>query len=84
MRQPLVCGRHHTEVHLEEWEIRMRDGIPWVVAPSWIDRSRRLLRNAAHHPDNYRLAAREPWKAKAALPAGSVGAGALALRRPGR
>ena len=50
----LVCGRHHTEVHLEEWEIRMLDGIPWVIAPRWIDRSRRLLRNAAHHPRNNR------------------------------
>ena len=46
----LVCGRHHAEVHLEEWEIRMLDGIPWVIAPKWIDRQQRLLRNAAHHP----------------------------------
>jgi hypothetical protein len=45
----LLCGRHHTEVHLEEWEIRMRDGIPWVTPPSWIDPRRRPLRNAAHH-----------------------------------
>ena len=46
----LVCGRHHTEVHQETWQIQMRDGIPWVVAPSWIDPTRRPLRNAAHHP----------------------------------
>ena len=46
----LACGRHHTEVHQETWEIQIRDGIPWVTPPSWIDRSRRPLRNAAHHP----------------------------------
>ncbi len=46
----LVCGRHHTEVHQQTWEIQMRDGIPWVTPPAWIDRARRPLRNAAHHP----------------------------------
>ena len=46
----LVCGRHHTEVHSGEWQIQMRDGIPWVRPPKWIDRDQRLLRNAAHHP----------------------------------
>ena len=50
----LVCGRHHTEVHLEEWEIRMLDGIPWVVPPRWVDPARRPLRNAAHHPRSNR------------------------------
>ena len=53
----LLCGRHHTEVHLEEWEIRMLDGIPWVVPPRWVDPARRLLRNAAHHPPRHRPAA---------------------------
>jgi len=46
----LVCGRHHTEVHQETWEIRMLDAIPWVIPPRWIDPTRPLLRNAAHHP----------------------------------
>jgi hypothetical protein len=46
----LVCGRHHAEVHLGEWDIQIRDGIPWVTPPTWIDRSRTPLRNAAHHP----------------------------------
>jgi hypothetical protein len=45
----LLCGRHHSEVHLEEWQIQIRDGIPWVTPPTWIDPTRRLLRNAAHH-----------------------------------
>ncbi len=46
----LLCSRHHTEVHLEQWDVLIRDGIPWVRPPSWIDRFRPLLRNAAHHP----------------------------------
>ncbi len=46
----LVCGRHHTEVHQETWEIRMLDGIPWITPPRWIDPTRPLLRNAVHHP----------------------------------
>ncbi len=46
----LVCGRHHTEVHLGDWTLRMVEGIPWVQLPSWIDRHQPLLRNAAHHP----------------------------------
>jgi hypothetical protein len=51
----LVCGRHHTEVHQGgTWEIQMLDGIPWVRPPSWMDRFRPLLRNAAHHPHNTR------------------------------
>ena len=48
----LLCGRHHTEVHQQTWEIRMRDGIPWITPPSWIDPSRQPLRNAAHHPQD--------------------------------
>jgi hypothetical protein len=50
----LVCGRHHTEVHQETWEITMRDGVPWVTPPTWIDPAQRPLRNAAHHPRNNR------------------------------
>src|SRR4051794_8511906 len=54
----LVCGRHHTEVHQETWEIHMRDGVPWVTPPTWIDPAQRPLRNAAHHPRNNRGGAR--------------------------
>ena len=50
----LVCGRHHTEVHQDTWQIQIRDGVPWVRPPRWIDRTGRLLRNAAHHPDQHR------------------------------
>ncbi len=50
----LVCDRHHDEIHLGEWEIVMRDGVPWVAPPTWINQWRPYLRNAVHHPQNHR------------------------------
>lgn len=44
----LLCPRHHTEVHLGVWQLQVRDGIPWVVPPDWVDPQRRPLRNTAH------------------------------------
>ena len=46
----LVCDRHHDEIHLGDWEIVMRDGVPWVAPPTWINQWRPYLRNAVHHP----------------------------------
>jgi hypothetical protein len=45
----LVCGHHHTAVHSGLWEITMREGVPWVRPPTWVDPQRRPLRNLAHH-----------------------------------
>jgi hypothetical protein len=53
----LACGRHHTEIHQRTWDVHIRDGIPWVRPPSWIDHTRPLLRNAAHHPHHNRVEA---------------------------
>jgi hypothetical protein len=33
-----LCGHHNTSVHSGLWEITMRDGVPWVRPPTWIDR----------------------------------------------
>ncbi len=41
----LLCSRHHTLVHTGEWELAIRDGIPWVTPPAWVDPQRRPLRN---------------------------------------
>jgi hypothetical protein len=41
----LLCPRHHTEVHLGIWVIQIRDGVPWVQLPGWVDPQRRWLRN---------------------------------------
>ena len=40
---------HHDEIHHGEWEIHMKDGVPWIAPPAWINPFRTLLRNATHH-----------------------------------
>jgi uncharacterized protein DUF222 len=44
----LVCGQHHTAVHLGLWELRMFDGVPWARPPGYIDPQRRWVRNTFH------------------------------------
>jgi hypothetical protein len=44
----LLCPRHHGAVHAGIWTVRVRDGLPWVAPPPWIDPERRLLRNTSH------------------------------------
>ena len=46
----LLCSRHHTEVGQRTWDIQMINGVPWVRPPSWVDRTRPLLRNHTHQP----------------------------------
>ena len=46
----LTCSRHHDEIHHGEWEVHMRDGVPWIRPPAWINPYGTLLRNAVHHP----------------------------------
>jgi hypothetical protein len=45
----MVCGRHHTEVHAGTWVLEMRDGIPWVKPPKWLDPQQRWRRNTYTH-----------------------------------
>jgi hypothetical protein len=40
-----LCPRHHTAVHAGEWQVVLRDGLPWVVPPPWLDPQRRPVRN---------------------------------------
>ncbi len=49
----LVCDRHHDEIHLGEWDIVMRGGVPWVAPPTWINPWRPYLRNAVHHAHSH-------------------------------
>ncbi|MEU7815618.1 DUF222 domain-containing protein [Pseudonocardia sp. NPDC049154] len=36
----MLCTVHHRLIHHSLWEIRMVDGLPEFIPPSWIDRSR--------------------------------------------
>jgi hypothetical protein len=44
----LVCSRDHTALHAGIYSVEMRDGIPWVRLPSWIDAFRPWVRNTTH------------------------------------
>jgi hypothetical protein len=47
----LLCSHHHTVVHSSQWTIRMIDGLPYFIAPRWVDPSETPQRNTVHHPD---------------------------------
>jgi hypothetical protein len=36
----MLCAVHHRLIHHSHWEIRMLDGLPEFIPPSWIDRTR--------------------------------------------
>ena len=45
----VLCGHHHTLIHLGDWSIRMaHDGHPDVIPPTWIDPDRQPRRNTLH------------------------------------
>ncbi len=44
----LLCPRHHTEIHAEEWTVTIRDGVPWFTPPRWLDPDQAPLRNTVH------------------------------------
>jgi hypothetical protein len=45
----MVCGRHHTEAHAGIWTLEMRDDIPWIRPPKWLDPQQRWRRNTYPH-----------------------------------
>lgn len=42
-----LCWHHHRTLHLSQWQIRMRNGVPEIRGPSWWDRERRWRPSAA-------------------------------------
>lgn len=45
----LLCPYHHTEIHRNEWRIRVSgDGFPDFIPPRWIDPEQRPRRNTVH------------------------------------
>ena len=48
----LLCRHHHTEIHREEWVIRMAaDGLPEFIPPRWIDPQQKPRRNTLRKYD---------------------------------
>ncbi|MFJ4046782.1 DUF222 domain-containing protein [Microbacterium sp. NPDC089987] len=39
-----LCWHHHRTLHLSEWQVRMRAGVPEIRGPSWWDRGREWRR----------------------------------------
>lgn len=57
----LLCWWHHRNLHLSEWRIRMRDGVPEVRGPRWWDPDQTWRRAGRTRPANsVRLREREP------------------------
>ncbi|HUQ54181.1 HNH endonuclease signature motif containing protein [Lentzea sp.] len=52
----LLCRHHHTLIHRSEWEVKLRDGTPAFIPPTWLDPTRTPRTNTTHQ-DRYRLAA---------------------------
>jgi hypothetical protein len=44
----LLCRHHHRVIHNAEWEIRMIQGTPWYIPPSYVDSDRAPRRNILH------------------------------------
>ena len=44
----LLCGPHHTTIHLGDWVIVMKDGVPWFLPPARLDPGRTPIRNTVH------------------------------------
>jgi 5-methylcytosine-specific restriction protein A len=42
----MLCRAHHRQVQFTEWIVRMRDGLPEFIPPSFVDRRRTPRRKA--------------------------------------
>jgi 5-methylcytosine-specific restriction endonuclease McrA len=45
----MLCRVHHRQIHSTEWMVRIRDGLPEFIPPSWIDPDQRPRRRALPH-----------------------------------
>jgi len=44
----LLCGVHHDLIHHSAWTVRLRDGLPEFIPPTFIDPEQRPRRNPVH------------------------------------
>ncbi len=45
----MICKVHHREIHSTEWIVRIRDGLPEFIPPTWVDASQAPRRKALPH-----------------------------------
>lgn len=41
----LICDHHHDRIDTGDWQITMRNGLPWFTPPTWIDPHQQPIRN---------------------------------------
>ncbi|MEJ3651375.1 DUF222 domain-containing protein, partial [Actinomycetes bacterium KLBMP 9759] len=46
----MLCRVHHREIHHTEWTVRLVDGLPEFIPPTWIDPDQRPRRRPALTP----------------------------------
>ncbi|GLZ29514.1 HNH endonuclease [Lentzea sp. NBRC 105346] len=44
----LLCRRHHDLIHHSDWEVKLRNGIPYFIPPAFLDPLRQPRRNPLH------------------------------------
>jgi hypothetical protein len=44
----LLCGFHHRLIHHNDWQVRIKAGLPEFTPPSYVDSERNPLRNRYH------------------------------------
>jgi hypothetical protein len=44
----LICAHHHQIIHHTEWEVRITQGFPEYIPPSYVDPDRKPRRNILH------------------------------------
>jgi len=45
----MLCAAHHRQIHSTHWVVRIRDGLPEFIPPTWIEPEQRPRRRALAH-----------------------------------
>jgi len=46
----LLCGYHHREIEIGDWQVFTSHGRAWFRPPTWIDQEQIPILNPMHHP----------------------------------
>jgi 5-methylcytosine-specific restriction protein A len=45
----MLCRHHHRLIHVTEWIVRIRDGLPEFIPPKWVDPQQQPRRKPLTH-----------------------------------